>query len=187
MYSSPPPQPPTMSGTAHTPNRRTCDICQSILHQRSHQRCSKAGHAEAPVKVNFFTKHDRPAHMFCKLCHSERLASVAGGAQTTDYGPFEEDGAHVKIVCPNCLADLKDPSASAARDEQTEDVHADTRVGVPGDSSSDVKSMLPGILRVLEEVRQGQRELHNRQIETRGVLDLLRHEFDDWGRRRSSR
>ena len=178
-----------MSGTAPDPNRNTCDICQSVLIAGSYVCCcSKAGHAEAPVKPNFFVKHDRLApDMFCALCQSERFASIEGGAQMTDYGPFAEDGAHVKTICANCSATLKDSSSAAARRGQKADARADTGVGVPADSSSDLTSILTQILRALEEVRQGQRDLHTRQIEIRGFLDLLRNEFDDWGRRRSSR
>ena len=163
-----------MSATAHDPKRRTCDSCKSVFisGQGCYQRCAKAGHAEAILDVNTFVRGPAP-HMYCTQCQTERLASIAGGAQLDDYGPTQQDGANVKEICARCWPAFKDKSTRAARRSQrAEVVHDDTIVAVWGGDSSRINdSTSAQILRALEELRQGQRDIHTRQIEMRAVLD----------------
>jgi hypothetical protein len=91
----------------------------------------------------------------------------AGGARIDDYGPTKQDGANVKEICARCWPAFKDRSTRAARRSQREeDVRAGTIVGVWGGDSSSTQ-----ILRALEELRQGQREIQQQQLELKATLD----------------
>jgi hypothetical protein len=111
--------------------------------------------------------------MFCTQCQTERLASIAGGARIDDYGPTKQDGANVKEICARCWPAFKDRSTRAARRSQrAEDVRAGTIVGVWGGGSSRINdSTNAQILRALEELRQGQREIQQQQLELKATLD----------------
>jgi hypothetical protein len=110
--------------------------------------------------------------MFCTQCQTERLASIAGGAHLTDYGPTQQDGANVKEICARCWPAFKDKSTRAARVRQREeDVHDDTIVGVWGGDSLGDSTSTTRILRALEDLRQGQREIQQQQLELKATLD----------------
>jgi hypothetical protein len=138
-----------------------CRVCK-LSKAGSSIRCSKAGHADADVRVTHLEK--KGILMFlCSECRSERLASADGGAEAAGDIPNAADGTPVGMICSECY--LASKESSPIPDNQAQEVQPE-----PIPSASSDPTMVQ-ILSTLLALQQGQREMQQQQLEMKATLD----------------
>jgi hypothetical protein len=138
-----------------------CRVCK-LSKDGSSIRCSKAGHADADVRVTHLDKENKLMFL-CSECRSERLASTDGGVQAAGDVPNAVDGTFVGMMCSECYLTSKD--SSAMRDNEAQKVQPE-----PTPSASSDPTMVQ-VLSTLLALQQGQREIQQQQLQMKATLD----------------
>jgi hypothetical protein len=126
-------------------------------------RCSKAGHIDAPLTSTFLDNHGEPVVLcivICTRCQSERLAS--NDAQAAGNILDAADGMHIGRLCEQYYQTSKDSSAIL--------VGQVIEAQIDAARSTSSEQTTTQILRALQELQQGQRELQNQQLEMKATL-----------------
>ena len=151
----------TRAGNIPPSQSNPCRVCKSATPEGSSIRCSKVGHADVAVRaVSHSDKVMNKLIFICSECQSERLASTDGGAQAAGDIPNSADGRHVGLMCGRCYQTSK-----AMLDNQVQEAKLEPTPSASSDST------MKQILRTLQEVQQGQRELQQQQLEMKAALD----------------
>ena len=154
----------TRAGNIPPSQSNPCRVCKSATPEGSSIRCSKVGHADVAVRaVSHSDKVMNKLIFICSECQSERLTSADGGDQAAGDIPNSADGRHVGLMCGKCYK--KSKYSSAILDNQAQGVQPVRAAGAPSDPT------MVQILRTLQELQQGQRELQQQQLEMKTILN----------------